>query len=231
MSIFNNGDYVGGYKVQSLIKQNEYTETYKTVNANEQPYFLKVYIMKRTPAKLVNNDSHEVLEIALLQKIQHVNVISHIAHGSINTAVGECQYLVTNYFTGEVLADKIAREGRIEPEKAVSIFMGILEGLKSLHDAGICHNDITPSNIMLSDTMDGAPEIIDLGHASQACEGTTPFDNTDLDIRYCANGNSKERHPSTIPTSISDTAPTAILPASTMSVPTSFRPPPCSTPC
>ena len=168
MSIFNTGDYVGGYKVQSLIKQNEYTETYKTVNANEQPYFLKVYIMKRTPAKLVNNDSHEVLEIALLQKIQHVNVVSHIAHGSFNTIVGECQYLVTNYFTGEVLADKIAREGRIEPEKAVSIFMGILEGLKSLHDAGICHNDITPSNIMLSDTMDGAPEIIDLGHASQA---------------------------------------------------------------
>ena len=190
MSIFNTGDYVGGYKVQSLIKQNEYTETYKTVNANEQPYFLKVYIMKRTPAKLVNNDSHEVLEIALLQKIQHVNVVSHIAHGSFDTIVGECKYLVTNYFTGEVLADKIAREGRIEPEKAVSIFMGILEGLKSLHDAGICHNDITPSNIMLSDTMDGAPEIIDLGHASQACEGTMPFDNTDLDIRYCANGNS-----------------------------------------
>ena len=91
MSIFNTGDYVGGYKVQSLIKQNEYTETYKTVNANEQPYFLKVYIMKRTPAKLVNNDSHEVLEIALLQKIQHVNVVSHIAHGSFDTIVGESQ--------------------------------------------------------------------------------------------------------------------------------------------
>jgi len=190
MSIFNTGDYVGGYKIQSLIKQNEYTETYKTVNANEQPYFLKVYIMKRTPAKLVNKDSHEVLEIALLQKIQHVNVISHIAHGSFNTTIGECQYLVTNYFTGEVLADKIAKEGHIEPDKAIAIFRGILEGLKCLHDAGICHNDITPSNIMLSNTMDGAPEIIDLGHASQACEGTTPFDNTDLDIRYCANGNS-----------------------------------------
>ena len=190
MSTLNTGDNVGGYKIQSLIKQNEYTETYKAVNANEQPYFLKVYIMKRTPAKLVDSGSHEVLEIALLQKIQHVNVISHIAHGSFDTPVGECQYLVTNYFTGEVLADKIAREGRIEPDKAVAIFMGIIEGLKSLHEAGICHNDITPSNIMLSDSMDGTPEIIDLGHASQSCEGTTPFDTTDLDIRYCANGNS-----------------------------------------
>lgn len=190
MNILNTGDFVGGYRIQSLIKQNEYTETYKAVNANEQPYFLKLYVMKRTPAKLIDSDSHEVLEIALLQKIQHVNVISHIAHGSFDTSVGECQYLVTNYFTGDVLADKIAREGRIEPDKAVTIFMGIIEGLKSLHDAGICHNDITPSNIMLSNSMDGKPEIIDLGHASHACEGTTPFDNTDLDIRYCANGNS-----------------------------------------
>ena len=190
MNILNTGDFVGGYRIQSLIKQNEYTETYKAVNANEQPYFLKLYVMKRTPAKLIDSDSHEVLEIALLQKIQHVNVISHIAHGNFDTSVGECQYLVTNYFTGDVLADKIAREGRIEPDKAMAIFLGIIEGLKSLHDAGICHNDITPSNIMLSNSMEGKPEIIDLGHASHACEGTTPFDNTDLDIRYCANGNS-----------------------------------------
>lgn len=190
MSILSTGEIVGAYKIQNLIKQNEYTETYKVVNDNGQPYFLKLYVMKRTPAKLIDKDSHEVIEIALLQKIQHANVVSHIAHGSLGSVVGECRYLVTNYFTGEVLADKIAREGRIETDQAVSIFTGIIAGLKSLHDAGICHNDITPSNIMLSETMDGMPEIIDLGHAAPACSGTTPFDNTDLDIRYCANGNS-----------------------------------------
>ena len=190
MSILKTGDIVGAYKIQSLIKQNEYTETYKAVNENDNPYFLKLYVMKRTPAKLINKDSHEVIEIALLQKIQHANVVSYIAHGTLNTAVGECQYMVTNYFTGEVLSDKIAREGKLEPEKAATIYIGIIEGLKSLHDAGICHNDITPSNIMLSETMEGTPEIIDLGHASPACSGLTPFDNTDLDVRYCANGNS-----------------------------------------
>ncbi len=190
MSILNSGDHIGAYTIQSLIKQNEYTETYKAVNENDRPYFLKLYVMKRTPAKLIDKDSQEVIEIAILQKIQHANVVSHIAHGVINSAVGECRYMVTNYFTGEVLADKIAREGRIDPDQAVVIFTGILEGLKSLHDAGICHNDITPSNIMLSEAMEGTPEIIDLGHASPACSGTTPFDNTDLDVRYCANGNS-----------------------------------------
>lgn len=190
MSILTTGTTLGAYRIQSLIKQNEYTETYKAVNENDQPYFLKLYVLKRTPAKLITEDSHDVIEIALLRKIQHANVVSYIADGKYDSTVGECQYLVTNYFTGEVLADKIAREGKLEPDKAVELFTGILAGLQSLHEAGICHNDITPSNIMLSESMGGTPEIIDLGHASQACEGTTPFDNTDLDIRYCANGNS-----------------------------------------
>ena len=187
MSVLNEGFVIGSYRIQALIKQNEYTETYKVVNENDAPYFLKLYILKRTPAKLINAESHEVLEIALLRKIQHANVVSYITHGSIDLPVGECQYLVTNYFTGDVLADKIQRDGPFDQEKALNIFFGILEGLKCMHESGVCHNDITPSNIMLSDSMNGTPEIIDMGHTSQSCEGTTPFDTMDLDPRYCAN--------------------------------------------
>jgi len=187
MSVLNEGFVIGSYKVQSLIKQNEYTETYKVVNENNAPYFLKLYILKRTPAKLIDTNSHEVLEIALLRKIQHANVVSYITHGSINLAVGECQYMVTNYFTGDVLADKIQIAGPCDQQRAITLFTGILEGLRCMHEAGVCHNDITPNNIMLSDSMSGTPEIIDMGHTAQSCEGTTPFDTMDLDPRYCAN--------------------------------------------
>ena len=98
--------------------------------------------------------------------------------------------MVTNYFTGEVLADKIAREGVFSQDKAMKIFTGILEGLKALHEANICHNDITPANIMLSESMNGTPEIIDMGHAARACKGSIPFDTADLDPFYCASANS-----------------------------------------
>ena len=172
MSILKTGDIIGSYTVQSLIKQNEYTETYKAVNENNNPYFLKLYILKKTPSKLLDADSHEVMEIVLLRKMQHPNLVSYIADGQLDSDLGECHYVVTNYFTGEVLADKIAREGKLDPEKAMAIFKGIIDGLKALHDADICHNDITPSNIMLSDSMNGTPEIIDMGHASKACKGT-----------------------------------------------------------
>lgn len=190
MSILLAGNQIGNYKVQHLIKQNEYTETYKVVNENDRAYFLKVYVMKRTPEKLIDPETREVLEIALLRKIQHQNVVSYINHGVFDSELGECQYVVTNYFTGEVLADKIAREGVFSQDKALGIFMEILNGMKALHNANVCHNDITPGNIMLSNTMNGIPELIDLGHASKACKGTIPFDTVDLDPLYCASANS-----------------------------------------
>ena len=190
MSIFSEGNKINNYTVQHLIKQNEYTETYKVVNENDNPYFLKVYVMKRTPEKLIDSSTRQVLEIALLKKIQHRNVVSYITDGTYDSNVGECQYVITTYFTGDVLADKIAREGAFSQDKAIEIFQGILEGLKALHEANICHNDITPANIMLSESMNGTPEIIDMGHAARACKGTIPFDTADLDPLYCASANS-----------------------------------------
>lgn len=190
MSTLTPGNQIGNYKVLHLIKQNEYTETYKVVNENDYHYFLKVYVLKRTPEKLIDSDSREVIEIDLLRKIQHQNLVSYISNGVFDSNVGECQYVVTTYFTGEVLAETIHREGIFSQEKAMENFMGILEGLKALHGANVCHNDITPHNIMLSKSMNGTPEIIDMGHAAKACKGTIPFDTTDLDPLYCASANS-----------------------------------------
>ena len=190
MSVMNIGAKVGAYTIKSLIKQNEYTETYKAVNDNGNPYFLKLYILKKTPAKLLDKSSLEVTEIMLLRKMQHPNIVSYICDGKINTVLGECQYVVTTYFTGEVLADKMAREGTFSQNKALPIFKAILEGLKYLHENNIVHNDITPANIMLSTSMGGVPELIDMGHASAACKGTIPFDTVDLDPKFCANATS-----------------------------------------
>ena len=172
--------------MQHLIKENEYTETYKVVSEDNNTYFLKLYVLKRTPAKLLK-ENREVAEIVYLRNVNHTNLVSYIAHGVIDSPVGECQYVVTNYFTGEVLADKLSREGAMEETVATEILTGILKGLMCLHEAGICHNDITPANIMLSTSMGGAPELIDMGHASPACSGSIPFITSGLDVHFCAN--------------------------------------------
>lgn len=178
---------IENYRIQHLIKENEYTETYRVVDENENIYFLKLYILKRTPEKLVNAETNEVYAIERCMELTHTNIVSFIKSGKIELECGECHYFITNYFTGDVLIDLIIREGKLNAELAVDIFKGILHGLKYLHDHGLCHNDITPRNIMLSKVAGGIPEIIDMGHTAPRCNGRVPFEVADLEILYCAN--------------------------------------------
>lgn len=187
MAILSRGQQIDKYTVQSLIKENLYTETYRVEDEDGNPYFMKVFVTKRVPEKLINTETGTVLEIEYSQKLKHKNIVSYIGNGKIESDEGTCQYYLTNYFSGELLAEKLQREGKILPEEAMSIFRSALEGLQYMHALGLCHNDITPRNIMLSSSTGGTPEIIDLGHVSERCTGKIPFDTSDLEELYCAN--------------------------------------------
>lgn len=187
MEIFKRGQQIGIYQVQSLIKKNLYTETYRVEDADGNPFFMKVFVMKRLPEKLVNTKTGTVLEIEYCQIIKHGNIISFINKGIIESGEGICQYYVTNYLSGELLLEKLQREGRIDTGVSVGIFRDVLKALQFLHSCGLCHNDITPQNIMLPEVLNGTSELIDLGHISKKCNGKVPFDLSDLDTLYCAN--------------------------------------------
>ena len=188
MPLFEKGHKIENYTVQCLIKENQYTQTYRVEDDDFNPYFLKAFVIKRMPGKLTNEETGYVYEIEYSRNIKHKNIISFISCGKTETIEGECQYYTTDYFSGELLSEKIYREGKITEDEAILIYKEILHGLKHVHDMDICHNDITPRNIMLSQ-QGGAtvPEIIDLGHVSKKCCGKVPFDVSDLELFYSAN--------------------------------------------
>jgi len=187
MATFNSGQNISRYVVQSLIKENLYTETYRVEDEDHTPYFMKVFVLKKMPEKLLNTETGKVLEIEYSQNLKHKNIVSYVDSGETDTEEGPVQYYLTNYFSGELLIEKIQREGKLREEDALVLFRNIVEGLQYIHAQGLCHNDITPRNIMLSATTDGTPEIIDLGHLSAKCSGKVPFDTSDLEVAYCAN--------------------------------------------
>ncbi len=49
MAILNRGQQIGKYSVQSLIKENLYTESYRVEDEDGNPFFLKVFIIKKMP--------------------------------------------------------------------------------------------------------------------------------------------------------------------------------------
>ncbi len=187
MSVLQKDKVFAGYTVQHILKENAYSETYKVADENGDTYFLKLFKLKNMPEKLLNHGI--VKEIAYCSKLKHKNLISYIKDGQERFEDGDYQYMVTNYFSGELLIEKIQREGKLSVETAKELFLQILEGIKYMHGQRppLIHNDITPSNIMLSAKTGGIPELIDMGHVSERTNGNPGFETNDLDMHYRAN--------------------------------------------
>ena len=187
MAILADNQRIGNYEVKRLIKENNYCETYRVEDDKEESFFLKLFILKNTPEKMLDEEHHLVC-LRLMSKLRHKNIVSYVEHGIYqNEEVGNCEYVVTNYFSGELLMDKIQREGKLSTGEAADIMKDILEGLKYMHERRLFHNDITPRNIMLSERTGGTAELIDMSHISKFVGGSPLFDTSDLDERYHSN--------------------------------------------
>ena len=74
-------------------------------------------------------------------------------------------YLVMEYLAGEDLAQLLAREKRLAPERATRIALQVARGLVKAHEAGVVHRDLKPANIFLCARDDDEPvvKILDFG--------------------------------------------------------------------
>ena len=186
--ILKEGQPIDKWHVVYLIKENPYAESYRVEDESGNPYFLKIYRLKNTPDKLIQNG--EIAEIATCRQLQHKNIVSYIADGVYNDEAGECPYLVATYFSGELLSEMLQhkKKKKLELKTAVKIFIEMLQGLQYLHERPgiLLHNDINPTNVMLSSKTRGTAELIDMGHVSSCFMGNAPFDTADLDPRYAS---------------------------------------------
>ncbi len=186
--ILKEGQPIDQWHVVYLIKENPYAESYRVEDESGNPYFLKIYRLKNTPDKLIRDG--EITEIAACRQLQHKNIVSYIADGVYNDEAGECRYLVATYFSGELLSEMLQRKKKkkLDQKAAVKIFIEMLQGLQYLHERPgvLLHNDINPTNVMLSSKTRGTAELIDMGHVSSCFMGNAPFDTADLDPRYAS---------------------------------------------
>jgi len=110
-------------------------------------------------------------EVLLAREVIHPNLcpIYDIFH--VQLRKGQLNFLTMKLLSGETLASRISRQGRIDLPEATSIIKQVATALAAIHDAGILHRDIKASNIML----DGSGEqvrvcVMDFGlaHANLA---------------------------------------------------------------
>lgn len=104
-------------------------------------------------------------EAAVVQRIDHPNVIAVLDVGPVEDRLGGGSYLAMEWIPHAL--DRVLRAQYPEPlevGRALRIARGVADGLTAIHGAGLVHRDVKPSNILLR--VDGSPVLTDLGLAT-----------------------------------------------------------------
>lgn len=91
--------------------------------------------------------------------LNHPNIVSLYDYGSDEGAY----FIVMEFIDGQSLAEVIASDGRLTPERSAEVASDVAAALDRAHGAGIIHRDIKPGNIML--TTLGQTKVTDFGIA------------------------------------------------------------------
>jgi len=118
-----------------------------------------------------------------LRRFQHeARTASQLTHPNIARVYdyGEAPdgrpFLVMELVRGTSLRD-VLRRGRVEPERACGIVIGILRALDEAHTHGLVHRDIKPANVMVDES--GVVRVLDFGLAKAAVQRGDADDEAD----------------------------------------------------
>src|SRR5581483_974113 len=102
--------------------------------------------------------SQALAEARAAGALSHPNVVT--VHDVVD--YGRRHYLVMELAQGGTVADLLRARREVEPERARGIARDVLAGLAAVHEVGIVHGDVKPSNVLLSS---GGAKLADFGSA------------------------------------------------------------------
>ena len=172
-----------------FIKNSTSSQSYRVKDSKGKVCFLKLF----NSAKLKSSqfdDGGNVLEISILKSVNHPNIVKSLDNGEVILKNEKYAYVVTEFISGETLADKMQREHLLNIYDVKDILQPILNGLQYLHnlEKPIIHNEITNLNVMLDLSGKVAiPKIIDFGYARYFHQSSKAYLKEGLSPYYMAN--------------------------------------------
>nr|WNW38243.1 serine/threonine-protein kinase [Streptomyces sp. Li-HN-5-13] len=118
------------------------------------------------------------LVVRTLREAKATARIRHTAAVTVFDVVEEDDrpWIVMELVAGRSLADVVAEDGPLAPERAARIALDLLGVLGAAHRQGILHRDVKPSNVLIGE--DGRTVLTDFGIAS--VEGDTSITSTGM---------------------------------------------------
>jgi serine/threonine-protein kinase len=84
-------------------------------------------------------------EARLAASLDHPNVVAVYDAGESNGTL----YLAMRFVDGTDLASVLAREGKLDPDRAASVATEVAAALDAAHARGLVHRDVKPANVMI----------------------------------------------------------------------------------
>ena len=84
-------------------------------------------------------------EVEAASQMHHPNIVQIYDHGED----GDMCYIVMEYAEGITLKEYIRRNGRLRPQTAVRIGLGLLAAVNHAHGNHVIHRDIKPANVII----------------------------------------------------------------------------------
>lgn len=120
-----------------------------------------IKILRREDVEQGNAASRLVAEALVLAKLNHPGIVGYIDHGM--TPSGQ-PFLVMQWLPGEDLAHRL-RYRPLRLQETLALVTTIAQALAYVHQQGVIHRDVKPSNIMLCDGLPERAVLIDFGVA------------------------------------------------------------------
>ena len=151
-------DSVGQYRIVEILGRGGMSVVYKAEHATLQ----RPVALKLLPTEWANDPQWKgrfLQEARAAARLEHPHVVRVFDAGELD---GHC-YLAMELLDGVNLDRLVRRRGALPFNEACEIVRQAALGLQHLHDHGLVHRDVKPSNLML--TSHGEVKVLDLGLA------------------------------------------------------------------
>lgn len=165
--IFQKQQQIANYTVVFPHKQSTYAETYRVKDSNGKLRFLKLIAFAKLHHSQFNSDGR-IIEMEVCKVLNHPNTCNYIDSGTLIYQGQQYAYIVTEFISGETLAQKVEREQAYSVYETKQVSIAVLEALKFLHtkNVPVIHNEVTIQNVMLDLTKEANnSKLIDYGHS------------------------------------------------------------------
>lgn len=170
----------GRYRIDAFLASGGFGNTYRATRTDfNETVAIKEFFMKEVSQRDTDSRSVTVthpdgkekfeeqknkffIEAERMRTLRHPHIIEVIDRFKENNTA----YYVMEYIHGGTLAEYVGKHGAVSEEMAKKYLLHILDALQTVHENGIYHLDIKPSNIMIDERRDRAI-LIDFGASKQ----------------------------------------------------------------